>query len=73
MHTEQVNAIRNEQLVYGFAGKHLDKKDTFGKSDPYIKIYRGSKDGNWTKVHETEVIMNTLDPKWKPWETTLAK
>eukprot|EP01156_Anaeramoeba_ignava_P021735 Anaeramoba_ignava/c19648_g1_i1.p1 GENE.c19648_g1_i1~~c19648_g1_i1.p1 ORF type:complete len:559 (+),score=173.45 c19648_g1_i1:100-1776(+) len=48
------------------SGIKLDKKDLFGKSDPYLVFYRQQVDGNsWIKSHETEVIKNTLNPKWK--------
>eukprot|EP00048_Salpingoeca_helianthica_P008065 m.118144 g.118144 ORF g.118144 m.118144 type:complete len:285 (-) comp14504_c2_seq3:1017-1871(-) len=59
------------QLTYdiNFRGEKLDKKDFLGKSDPYFCVFRkeeGVVDSHaWTKVYESEVVMNTLDPKWK--------
>lgn len=52
-------------LVYK-VGVGLDKKDLFGKSDPYLEILRPSSQarGNWSLVHRTEVIKKTLDPNW---------
>ncbi|KAJ6242362.1 copine [Anaeramoeba flamelloides] len=48
-------------------GIKLDKKDFFGKSDPYLIFYRQQIEGSkWIKVHQTEFIKNTLYPKWKP-------
>ena len=44
-------------------GKHLDKKDLFGKSDPYFLLYKMTQQG-WTEVYHSEVIKNTLDPVW---------
>jgi len=46
-------------------GNNLDKKDTFGKSDPFIIISRIENNGSIIKVFETPVIKNTLDPVWK--------
>lgn len=45
-------------------GIKLDKKDTFGKSDPYLIFYRNISQNQWTEVHRTEVVKKTLDPVW---------
>jgi len=49
-------------------GVDLDKKDTFGKSDPYIVIKKENDNGEMVKIHETPVIKNTLNPTWEPFE-----
>uniref|UniRef100_A0A673JD78 Copine-3 n=1 Tax=Sinocyclocheilus rhinocerous TaxID=307959 RepID=A0A673JD78_9TELE len=49
----------------------LDKKDFFGKSDPYLEFHKQGDDGKWMMVHRTEVIKNTLDPVWKPFTVPL--
>eukprot|EP00039_Didymoeca_costata_P030889 m.31966 g.31966 ORF g.31966 m.31966 type:complete len:532 (+) comp8364_c0_seq2:55-1650(+) len=56
----------NSSITLHFAGKHLDKKDFFGKSDPYLEISYENSVGGWSVVHKTEVIKKTLDPTWKP-------
>eukprot|EP00730_Choanoeca_flexa_P018556 TRINITY_DN9027_c0_g1_i3.p1 TRINITY_DN9027_c0_g1~~TRINITY_DN9027_c0_g1_i3.p1 ORF type:complete len:601 (+),score=121.86 TRINITY_DN9027_c0_g1_i3:107-1909(+) len=43
---------------------HVDKKDLFGKSDPYFIISRASGSG-WTPVFKSEVVLKTLDPVWR--------
>jgi hypothetical protein len=43
----------------------LDKKDFFGKSDPYLEFYRLREDNSWIMTHKTEVVMNNLNPTWK--------
>lgn len=50
------------------AGKGLDKKDMFGKSDPFLIISKATDDEKnpWTQVITTEVIKKTLDPEWRP-------
>lgn len=60
----RVEEVKNsrDMIFLQFSGHNLDKKDTFGKSDPFLWIYRQRADGEWLKVHETEVIKNTLDP-----------
>ena len=52
------------EYKFQMAAHHVDKKDLFGKSDPYVVI---SKDNNGLKsvVYKTEVIKNTLDPIWR--------
>ncbi|MGH0158335.1 UNVERIFIED_CONTAM: hypothetical protein FKN15_060338, partial [Acipenser sinensis] len=44
----------------------LDKKDFFGKSDPFLVFYRSNEDGSFTICHKTEVVKNTLNPTWQP-------
>ena len=51
-------------------GIKLDKKDTFGKSDPYLIIYKSLPGDQWVEIHRTEVIKNTLDPKWPSFDTS---
>ncbi|CDQ72402.1 unnamed protein product [Oncorhynchus mykiss] len=48
-----------------FCGNKLDKKDFFGKSDPFLVFYRSNEDGSFTICHKTEVVKNTLDPVWQ--------
>lgn len=45
-------------------GRALDKKDLFGKSDPYLQISRDTGRG-WVVVYKSEIIKKTLNPKWK--------
>ena len=65
IHAEEVSQSR-KHLTIQFAGDHLDKKDTFGKSDPYLEFHRANKDGSYSLVHKTEVLKNTLNPVWPP-------
>lgn len=57
-------ATCKEEATFHFEGKKLDKKDWFGKSDPFLAIYKVNEDGKYTVVHRTEVIKNTLNPTW---------
>lgn len=47
-------------------GRGLDKKDMFGKSDPFLTICKKMDDSSWTSVHKTETKKGTLNPDWKP-------
>uniref|UniRef100_A0A673CP17 Copine Va n=1 Tax=Sphaeramia orbicularis TaxID=375764 RepID=A0A673CP17_9TELE len=49
-----------------FCAHKLDKKDFFGKSDPFMVFYRSNEDGTFTICHKTEVVKNTLNPVWQP-------
>ena len=61
---EEISA--NKDIVtFSLSGKGLDKKDWFGKSDPYLEFQRCNEDNTYTVVHRTEVIKNTLNPIWK--------
>ncbi|XP_063053858.1 copine-8 [Engraulis encrasicolus] len=54
-----------ESVLLQFCGNKLDKKDFFGKSDPFLVFYRSNVDGTFTICHKTEVVKNTLDPVWQ--------
>jgi len=50
--------------AFSFKAIGVDKKDLFGKSDPFLEFWRLHND-NWSLCHRTEVIDNDLNPKWK--------
>ncbi|XP_077546752.1 copine-8-like isoform X2 [Haemaphysalis longicornis] len=52
-------------------GSNLDKKDMFGKSDPFLTFYRATEDYSFTVVFRSEVIKNTLNPTWQPFTIRL--
>uniref|UniRef100_A0A674N6Y1 Copine I n=1 Tax=Takifugu rubripes TaxID=31033 RepID=A0A674N6Y1_TAKRU len=45
----------NRAIVLELEAKKLDKKDTFGKSDPFLEIFKQGADGKWQLVHRTEL------------------
>ncbi|KAG5830417.1 hypothetical protein ANANG_G00310390 [Anguilla anguilla] len=61
---EEINNCR-ELVLMQFCGNKLDKKDFFGKSDPFLVFYRSNEDGTFTICHKTEVVKNTLNPVWQ--------
>lgn len=52
-------------LTLQLKGQKLDKKDLFGKSDPFFILSKQNQSGQFTPVYESEIIKNTLDPTWK--------
>ncbi|OUM69704.1 hypothetical protein PIROE2DRAFT_2340 [Piromyces sp. E2] len=64
-------------VTYKFSARKLDKKDFFGKSDPFFAVYRrvnnGNTGDNLLLTYESEVIKNNLNPNWKKGEVKLAK
>jgi len=58
-------SVCKEEVTLLFRGEGLDKKDFFGKSDPFLVFYKANEDGLYTITHKTEYIKNTLNPKWK--------
>uniref|UniRef100_A0A3B3C8I6 Copine 8 n=1 Tax=Oryzias melastigma TaxID=30732 RepID=A0A3B3C8I6_ORYME len=46
---EELNNCR-ESVMMQFCGNKLDKKDFFGKSDPFLVFYRSNEDGTTIKV-----------------------
>nr|XP_033814546.1 copine-8 isoform X3 [Geotrypetes seraphini] len=61
---EELSNCRDAVLMQ-FCANKLDKKDFFGKSDPFMVFYRSNEDGSFTICHKTEVIKNTLNPVWQ--------
>ncbi|XP_008295846.1 copine-3 [Stegastes partitus] len=60
----------NRVVVFEAAARKLDKKDFFGKSDPFLEFYRQTETG-WQLAHRTEVIKSNLNPVWKPFRIPL--
>lgn len=44
-----------EEVTLQFLARKLDKKDFFGKSDPFLKLFKTTEQGTPTLVHKTEV------------------
>eukprot|EP01134_Creolimax_fragrantissima_P005940 CFRG5940T1 len=57
-----------------FHATKLDKKDKFfGKSDPFLRIFRQREDGNFDSVFKSDVLKNTLNPEWKQFQVSMQK
>ncbi|XP_066558258.1 copine-1 isoform X2 [Amia ocellicauda] len=61
----------NRAIVLDVEARGLDKKDLFGKSDPFLEFFKQADDGKWQLVHRTEVIKNNLNPTWKQFSVSL--
>lgn len=64
-----------DRLRVRFAASKLDNKDGwFGASDPFVNIYRlrhsagdpNAPSASWLHVWKSEVIMDNLNPRWRP-------
>lgn len=45
--------FNQESVMMQFCGNKLDKKDFFGKSDPFLVFYRSNEDGTWVSPPPT--------------------
>nr|XP_023884584.1 protein BONZAI 3-like isoform X1 [Quercus suber]XP_023884585.1 protein BONZAI 3-like isoform X2 [Quercus suber] len=65
IHAEETVASRScvEMIVHC---SHLDNKDLFSKSDPFLRISRIVEAGGSVPIFKTEVVKNNLNPIWKP-------
>ncbi|XP_061431977.1 copine-4-like [Lethenteron reissneri] len=61
----------NDYVTLAFHALKLDDKDFFSKSDPFLEIFRLNDDGTQQLVHRTEVIMDNLNPVWKPFKVSI--
>ncbi|KAK6748025.1 hypothetical protein RB195_000940 [Necator americanus] len=69
--SEEVDEGSKENVLFHLSARKLDKKDFFGKSDPFLNIYRVNDDGSRLLVYRTEAIMRELNPTWKPFEVNV--
>ncbi|KAL8221026.1 UNVERIFIED_CONTAM: Copine-8, partial [Gekko kuhli] len=67
---EELNCCRDAVLMQ-FCANKLDKKDFFGKSDPFLVFFRSNEDGSFTICHKTEVVKNTLNPVWQAFKISV--
>ncbi|XP_056220307.1 copine-3-like isoform X1 [Seriola aureovittata] len=60
----------NRVVELDVAARKLDKKDFFGKSDPFLEFYKHTETG-WQLAHRTEVVKYNLNPTWKRFRVPL--
>lgn len=63
--TAEELGMDRDEVILEMSGFKLDKKDFFGKSDPFLEIFKLTDTGNYTLVYKTDVIKDTLTPRWK--------
>ena len=51
---EELGNCRDE-VIMQFSGTKLDKKDFFGKSDPFLEFHKSTESNSYVLVHRTEV------------------
>ncbi|XP_022730554.1 protein BONZAI 1-like isoform X2 [Durio zibethinus] len=52
------------QIELSFSATNLRDRDVFSKSDPMLVVCIKERDGAITEVFRTEVVLNSLNPKW---------
>ncbi|CAI9780542.1 unnamed protein product [Fraxinus pennsylvanica] len=65
VHAEETVASRNA-VEMTFRCSHLENKDLFSRSDPFLRISRAIESGGSVPICKTEVVNNNLSPVWKP-------
>ena len=63
----------NQNVKFQLAARGLDKKDKFGKSDPFFILSKMSSGGQLTRVKTSEVIKNDLNPTWAPMSLSVSE
>ncbi|KAG5549329.1 hypothetical protein RHGRI_014621 [Rhododendron griersonianum] len=72
VHAEETIASRNAVEI-AFRCSHLDNKDLFSKSDPFLRISRIVESGGSVPICKTEAVNNNLNPVWKPLTLTMQQ
>ncbi|KAL6048086.1 Copine IVb [Balamuthia mandrillaris] len=57
--------LQRQYISFTFQGRKLDKKDLFGKSDPFFVVLKAREGGELVPVYKSETIKKTLNPNWK--------
>ncbi|KAF9607414.1 hypothetical protein IFM89_035552 [Coptis chinensis] len=61
---ESISSRKAFEMI--FRCTHLESKDHFSKSDPFLRISKICEAGNVIPVCKTEVVQNNSNPSWKP-------
>ncbi|KAI8547828.1 hypothetical protein RHMOL_Rhmol07G0226100 [Rhododendron molle] len=69
VHAEETVASRNAVEIT-FRCSHLENKDLFSMSDPFLRLSRIVENGGSVPICKTEVVNNNLNPLWKPLSLT---
>lgn len=51
----------------------MDKMDTFGKSDPFLVIFRDDPTAKSPQLYTTEVVDKNLNPSWQPFTLSVRE
>jgi hypothetical protein len=62
---------KGRTVVLEFCATGLRKVDTFGENDCFFSLKKLARDGTYALLHKSEVVDNSNDPKWKPFEMTV--
>jgi len=66
LRAEKTGNSKNELYMEWCGVKLMNTDGWFGKSDPFLRFLKLRDGGEYLKIHETEVVMDNLNPKWKP-------
>jgi hypothetical protein len=58
-------AGNSDKIYIELGARNVEDVEFWGKSDPFISIFRGREDGSYVKVHTTEYLPNNLNPIWR--------
>jgi len=57
------------KVIWQWSGVKLMNTDGwFDKSDPFLRFMKKRDNGDYLQVHESEIIMDNLNPIWKPFK-----
>jgi hypothetical protein len=68
--SEEVSSCK-DKLELQFMAKTLDKLSWFGRPNPFLQLSSSNPSGQYSVVHSTEPIPNTLNPVWSKFSIPL--
>ena len=70
---EEIKSSACERIRLQLMANKLDKKDTFGKSDPFYNLSKKMPNGQWSLVYKSEVIKNNSNPRWSAMDKPITE
>jgi hypothetical protein len=68
---DPVHGEDDKMLKIKMSAINLDKKDFFGKSDPYFEFHRIFKEGSTECVFRSDIVKKTLNPHWDEYDVSI--
>uniref|UniRef100_A0A914UHH3 C2 domain-containing protein n=1 Tax=Plectus sambesii TaxID=2011161 RepID=A0A914UHH3_9BILA len=66
-------ASKAQPVILQFGAHHLSKRDLFDESGLFFKIHRVENNGERTLIYRSEIVPNSLHPRWRPFTMQMCR